>query len=82
VASGTTVLGFRPQDLHNFVLATPPQDLIEHFDAIAMDFSDQAEDLMEAAETLSSMRGLLLPKLVSGAIDVSSLDLEVAGPTA
>jgi type I restriction enzyme S subunit len=58
-------------------LPTPPQHLLEQFDAVGAGFSDHAEHLADAAEMLMSIRDLLLPKLVSGAIDVRSLDLDL-----
>ena len=36
------------------------------------------DDLNDAAEHLASIRDVLLPKLVTGQIDVSSLDLDAA----
>ena len=37
----------------------------------------QVDALLAQMETLSELRGLILPKLVTGQIDVSGLDLDV-----
>ena len=42
-----------------------------------MDSDDDATVLAEETYRLAAMRDLLLPKLVTGQIDVSTLDLDV-----
>jgi type I restriction enzyme S subunit len=76
VASGTTVLGFRPADLLSYQLACPPEPLWKAFGNVAENLFRNAEDLSEASDHLVDIRGLLLPRLVTGRIDVSSLDLD------
>lgn len=76
VASGTTVLGFRPSDLAAYQLAVPPQGLTRAFDEIAAGFAVLREDLADLMEVLAFQRDLLLPKLVTGKIDVSHFDLD------
>ncbi len=76
VASGTTVLGFRPADLLSYRLPCPPAGMYLRFGAMALDLRRLGEDLNDAADHLAAMRDLLLPKLVTGQIDVSDLDLD------
>lgn len=84
VASGTTVLGFRPLDLAAYQVPVPPPELANRFDATAKGLADLREDLEELTEILALQRNLLLPKLVIGQIDVSNLDLNALteAPTA
>ncbi len=79
VASGTTVLGFRPADLLAYTVPCPPSAVVEVFAGMAGDLNKMAEDLNDAADQLAAMRDLLLPKLVTGQIDVSDLDLDALG---
>jgi type I restriction enzyme, S subunit len=76
VASGTTVLGFRPADLLSYQLAWPPVALVQRFGELAISLRRAGEELSDAAEALSSIRDMLLPRLVTGQIDVSRLDLD------
>lgn len=59
-----------------YMLAIPPSDLADRFEDIAGPLFDTAYQLNLQARDLSSLRDLLLPKLVTGQIDVSSLDLD------
>jgi type I restriction enzyme S subunit len=76
VASGTTVLGFRPADLLSYPVAYPPRKLFGVFGTFAGHLGEMAEDLSDASEHLAGIRDLLLPRLVTGQIDVSELDLD------
>jgi type I restriction enzyme S subunit len=76
VASGTTVLGFRPVDLAAYQLPVPPPELARSFDEYAADLADLREDLANLVEVLARQRDLLLPKLVTGQIDVSRLHVD------
>ncbi len=76
VASGTTVLGFRPADLLSYSVMHPPRKLFEGFGTFARHLGEIAEDFSDAAEQLATIRDTLLPKLVTGQIDVSQLDLD------
>lgn len=76
VASGTTVLGLRPADLLSFQLAFPRPEDCTRFGLFAEGVHEMTEDLNDACEQLAAMRDLLLPKLVTGQIDLSDLDLD------
>ena len=71
-ASGTTVLGLPREGVLNFVLPKPTTEVIEQFDNIAAPLYALAETLMRKNENLRRTRDLLLPKLISGEIDVSN----------
>ncbi len=77
IASGTTVLGFRPADVLAYRIALPPGYLISRYAELASNVLRAAEEIRDSAETLSAIRDVILPQLVTGQIDVSSLDVEV-----
>lgn len=76
-ASGTTVLGLRREDVLAYRMLCPPPHLVDSFVVIADLMQRQVDLALTAIRSLERMRDLLLPKLVTGAIDVSKLDLDV-----
>ena len=54
----------------------PPQRLIEEFDALLVPLADQKEILQIKNRNLRTTRDLLLPKLISGQLDVEDLDID------
>ena len=54
----------------------PPDNLMGHFGGLSQVLAVQASAIAAQAERLVSVRDLLLPRLVTGRIDVSSLDLD------
>lgn len=57
------------------MVALPPRGLLDAFDAAVGDSQDLADKLSQAIDRLGALRDVLLPKLVTGEIDVSTLDL-------
>lgn len=82
VASGATVLGFRPDDTKAYPVVTPPSSILDGFAETERPMVALQERLLEVAEALSELRNLLLPKLVTGRIDVSDLDFDAAAERA
>lgn len=76
-ASGTTVLGLRTIDCQQYPVLLPPEELRDVFSLQADAMLEQAEALEDAAEVLRYTRDLLLPRLISGDVDVTDLDIEV-----
>jgi len=62
--------------INAFPVAIPPIELSLRFTRIVHNSLGLAEILMFQSRRLAAMRDLLLPKLVTGQIDVSSLDLD------
>lgn len=62
--------------LREFELLTPPIALQLKFTDAAREFGAQAHRLHSQIEVLGQLRDVLLPKLVTGEIDVSGLDLD------
>jgi type I restriction enzyme S subunit len=75
---GAAVPTLNRNHAHALNVAIPPVGLVHHFEALADDFLRQTETLAKARDILRATRDLLLPRLISGDIDVSSLPLEPA----
>lgn len=56
---------------------TPPSDLLDNYQGIVDPLGAEASALARQSDRLGALRDLLLPKLVTGQIDVSSLNLDV-----
>lgn len=81
-ASGTTVLGFRSADFLSYEFPCAPPELQRRFGELVADMHLLSEGLEDSNENLRSTRDLLLPRLVSGEIDVSNLDIDVGDAAA
>jgi type I restriction enzyme S subunit len=79
-ASGTTVLGLRADDVQEFRFVAPPAWLRDAFGAIAAPLHQQADALRDLSEDRVATRDLLLPRLVTGRLDISDIDLGVLTP--
>ncbi len=60
-----------------FLLAQPPQELLSAFGDFARPVFRSVQLLADKNDVLRRSRALLLPKLISGELDVSDLNLEV-----
>jgi type I restriction enzyme S subunit len=76
VASGATVLGFRPDDMKSYPVILPSETIRRHFEESEESIAALQERLNDTADELVQLRDMLLPKLVTGQIDVSELDLD------
>jgi type I restriction enzyme S subunit len=68
--------GISQRKLRELQLVVPPSALTDRFEAVAEPMLSEALDLAGAVHRLAQLRELLLPKLVTGQIDVSHLDLD------
>ena len=75
-ANGSTVLHLSPKHLEEAELLWVPEQVRERFTAVIAPMLAQISELSEQTSALKGLRDLLLPKLVTGQIDVSSLDLD------
>lgn len=66
----------RNECFDTYYLAVPPSTLSESFEAVAAPMFAEVDLLHRQARSLAAIRDLLLPKLVTGQIDVSLLDLD------
>ncbi|MCQ3808803.1 MAG: restriction endonuclease subunit S [Acidimicrobiia bacterium] len=62
-------------DVRNTRLLVPSDALLEDFEILARPAFDLVQNLMDQNRVLDKARDLLLPRLVSGELDVSELDL-------
>lgn len=70
------VPGLSREQAYSRPFLQPPQEIIASFSELSEALASQATALAIQAERLATIRDLLLPKLVTGRIDVSQLDLD------
>ena len=73
--SGASVPTLDRKTVHQASVLLPAPDVVEKFDAMVQPFFDQIEALKSGIESTSKARDLLLPKLMSGQLDVSAIRL-------
>ena len=78
-ATGSAYPAVLASDFENADLLLPPRSLSEAFHGIVTNMFDQRENLARKNSTLRRTRDLLLPRLVSGALDVAGLDIDTGG---
>ena len=74
--SGTTVLGIRQTELRKVPVIVPPMNIQISASRILNDLFSSVENLQQKNINLRLTRDLLLPKLISGQIDVENLDID------
>jgi type I restriction enzyme S subunit len=75
-ANGSTVLHLSPTHVADGEIVWPHEGLRRSYAHIADPILREVDDLKDTADRLAGIRDLLLPKLVTGEIDVSDLDLD------
>lgn len=63
-----------------FRLAVPPPKLAEQFERQSRSIFDACASLLQQSRTLASTRDLLLPRLVTGKLDITDIDFGVLEP--
>ena len=63
--------------LAEYPLAVPPQDLLYQFNEFVIDLVDQTRNMIFRNNALREARDLLLPRLVSGQLDVSDVEINI-----
>jgi type I restriction enzyme S subunit len=74
--AGTTVAHLGKQHLEQIRVVIPSPDALDTATEIFAGISDQQRVLIQSSRQLGAIRDLLLPRLVTGRIDVSKLDLD------
>ena len=74
-ASGTTVAHMGKSDLEALNVPVPARENLERFNAVAEPLREQLVQNSKENRKLAALRDALLPKLMSGEIDVSKVDL-------
>jgi type I restriction enzyme S subunit len=75
-STGTTRKSISAKVMEEGLIIKPALDVLDTFVEAVVPLRAELTALSQEGERLSSLRDLLLPKLVTGAIDVSSLDLD------
>lgn len=81
-ANGSTVLHLAPEHVAAGLVLWPPDNLRTAFIDALMPMLEAMDELVDASDRLTSIRDLLLPKLVTGQIDVSRLQLSALAAVA
>ncbi len=76
-ANGANVLHLSPDRIKEYQFFIPSEDLRGRFTASSAILFQQIENLNLRNITLRQTRDLLLPKLISGELDVSELDIDI-----
>lgn len=71
----TTVIHIGKKDYDAFEIFLPDEDSLNYFDEITTPMIEQIVNNCLENQRLSNLRDVLLPKLMSGELDVSALDL-------
>ncbi len=72
-ANGANVLHLSPDRIAEYRFALPPSDVAAQFAGLISPMLHQSDVLLEKNANLRATRDLLLPKLISGELDVSTL---------
>lgn len=77
-ASGSTVLGIKQVELRKVKILTPSRELLEKYNSVARNLVDMMGKNNAQSATLEDLRDTLLPKLLSGEIDLENVQVEQA----
>jgi len=77
MTTGSTLKHIRRSELSNVRLSIPHNDLLTQFTSISSKLLLEIQILYQQNQALRKTRDLLLPRLISGRLDVEDLDIEV-----
>lgn len=77
-ANGANVLHLSPDRITDFQFATPPADLMNRFAGFVAPVLEEVDALANKIDNLRRTRDLLLPRLLSGQIEVEALTEGIA----
>jgi type I restriction enzyme S subunit len=69
-ATGTNILGLNFEGVLSFKTAIPNDDLLERYKAIVLNVEKQKARIIKESQTLTELRGWLLPMLMNGQVKV------------
>ena len=67
----------KPTDVMNMNVVSPPTEIVQRYSDQVQPILKLADNLLQQIEVLREARDLLVPRLVSGELDVSGLNLEL-----
>lgn len=79
MGSGTIYKAITKDDLLNVKVIQPSREFDKNFNDLVSPMDAEIENLTMRIETLRKTRGLLLPKLINGEIDVEKLNINING---
>jgi type I restriction enzyme S subunit len=79
-ATGSAYPAVRPNDFCDAPVLVPPPATLDRFDAVVDRALRSASTLKSQCRQLTATRDLLLPRLVTGRLDISDVDLGVLTP--
>ena len=77
IGGGTIFNAVTKKDMESIMLLRPTNSVVEEFEAVVAPMADLVANLSQQNIALREVRDLLLPRLVSGELDVSELDLDL-----
>lgn len=77
MGGGTIFKSVTKNDMENIPFILPQESLLQQFEQLAGPLGKQIENLTNINTNLRLTRDLLLPKLISGEVDISELDIHV-----
>jgi type I restriction enzyme S subunit len=80
-ATGSAYPAVRPNDFCDAPVLVPPHATLDRFDAVVDRALRTASSLRSLCHQLAATRDLLLPRLVTGRLDISDVDLGVLTPS-
>jgi type I restriction enzyme S subunit len=75
--SGTTVLHLSKDGIGSFRFALPPKKIIDHFELTASVIAERKQININQIRTLSSLKDILLPRLISGQLSLPDAEKQV-----
>ena len=78
LADGAAQPNMSGSQIENYKIVCPPQSVCNHFSSVVGEILIQTDNLILRNANLRQTRDLLLPKLISGEIDVSEFDINVS----
>lgn len=75
-AMGTTMQAINNKNINNILLAIPIDSILKEFSTITKPMIEIISNLRNQNQTLAQTRDTLLPKLMSGEIDVSNIKID------
>ncbi len=75
LSNGSVFNNLKTDILKGYPTTSPDSETLQHFDEIMKPMFLQMQNLTRESHKLSDMRDALLPKLMSGELDVSNIDL-------
>ena len=77
LADGAAQPNMSGSQIENYKIVCPPQSMCNNFSSVVGEILIQTDNLILRNANLRKTRDLLLPKLISGEIDVSELDINI-----